>query len=136
MYTYYKPHILANPKLYESLYHDTIFDKQDKTNNMLGINLKMMDIFEIIHNNEVLFQRCCTVAVNGSISANFSHYSTSIYHYTRNHESFMRRSYRKCKNHSHKVIISLVGDMAVALFARISKHSLHGSLFMTLYFGF
>ena len=123
LYNAYKPVILANPKFYENLFHDTIFNNKGKNTSVTGINLNMLDIFEIIHQHEARFQRQCHVVVSGSVSPNYDHYDTAIYHFRNTKDPFMRISYRNSRyaNKSEEFVISLVSAMSIVLFSSIMK---------------
>ena len=64
LYSCYKPVILADMKFYENIFHETLFHKQDSETFMFGINLNMLDVFELIHKYEKKIQQLCILSVN------------------------------------------------------------------------
>ena len=110
---------------YENLFHETIFYKQDSETSMFGINLNMLDIFELFHDHEKKFQQMCIVSVSGSISDNYNHYDIAIYHHRLPDLPFMRISFRKRigVENSTKHVITLVGLSSLSVISSIVKHA-------------
>ena len=110
---------------YENLFHDTTFHKQDPGTSMLGINLNMLDIFEIFYKYQKNFQQLCTVTVSGSISHNYNHYDIAIFEHELPELPFMRVSFRTCCIDGHtstKNVVTLVGPYSIGVISSIVKY--------------
>ena len=130
----YKPYIVAHPHKYQELFYYTGVDT-----SMFGINLTILDILEIIHTQEVLFQRRCKIVMTTTYTAShFNHVSFNVYHRRRKRVPFMRISYRNadtlqsCEN----FVITLVDVMSLVCIADIVKKTYHMPLVDTVKYVF
>ena len=112
---------------YENLFHETIFHKQDSEASMFGINLNMLDIFELIQKHEKKIQQLCLVSVSGSLSDNYNHYDFAAYHESLPNLPFVRISFRKRigVENSTKHVITLVGLRSLSAISSTVKYSLN-----------
>ena len=110
---------------YENLFHDTPFHKHNaETSSMFGINLHMLDVFELIHKHQRHFQQLCRVTVSGSISQEYNHYHIEIFEHQLPQLPFMRVSYRTC-NIDERVsvlnVVTLMDSYSLGVIASIVK---------------